>query len=217
MRATPSPTDITVPTSLTLTVRSKFSICSRIISVISSGLIFAIFICFCSPELSGRQLLAKTFKVTLDGTVINRAADAGLNAAQQFLLAPELHFHTLAGQLCKFLPKRLFLLRRQVLGIQNLHLYNSEPVIGNLLESLQNLFQQRHSVIHQQNAQEVSRRYREPKLLNQGIQNASFLLNRNRGADQGFPQFIALSPDAGEILQFLLHCAKVTLRAQRVG
>src|SRR5581483_1802738 len=39
MRATPSPTDMTVPTSLTETLRSKFSICSRMILVISSALI----------------------------------------------------------------------------------------------------------------------------------------------------------------------------------
>src|SRR6516162_8281159 len=39
MRATPSPIEMTDPTSLTATVRSKFSICSRMILVISSALI----------------------------------------------------------------------------------------------------------------------------------------------------------------------------------
>src|SRR5487761_87183 len=124
MRATPSPTEMTDPTSLTSTLRSKFSIWSRMMLVISSALICAM--CSSSQQFGAavftpadtchsRLLIAASFHACLlsdpvqdpaHRSIVNRTADLRLQATQQIRIPPVFKRHILAGQAGETLAER---------------------------------------------------------------------------------------------------------------
>src|SRR5713226_10392000 len=115
----PSPTLITVPTSITVTPASKFSICWLMMSLISFALIgsmihFRFAIANCQFDLSfnrqskigNRQCLARhslfdMMKMIAHRAVVNGRADPRDNAAEQIRIGGKVDAHFFAGQSSK--------------------------------------------------------------------------------------------------------------------
>src|SRR3954469_17488072 len=91
-RAMPSPTEITLPVSLTSTPARYSSICSRMILLISSALISM-------PLRFLGQAVFECLQLCADRTVVDRAADLGHHASDQRCIDGHFHSDFLAGLL----------------------------------------------------------------------------------------------------------------------
>src|SRR5438477_8406199 len=92
----PSPTEITLPISLTSTPPRYSSICSRMILLISSALISMTFLGF------SNQAVLECLQLCADRTVVDRAADLGHHATDQQCIDSDFHSDHLARSLHEF-------------------------------------------------------------------------------------------------------------------
>src|SRR6185436_19005741 len=103
----PSPTEVTVPTSLTSIPTRYPSICSRMILLISSAFISM-------PNLSVlSQSTLKRLQLLPDGSVINCAANLGNHSSNQGGIHSDIHAHLLSRDPLQFCGQFPLLLRVQ--------------------------------------------------------------------------------------------------------
>src|SRR3989337_2213623 len=93
----PSPTEITEPTSATFMTVSKFSICWRMILLISSALICAMFTPYRESVVSlAHQVGAEAIELPANRSIIDGAADPGHHSPNQGRIERKIHPHLLA-------------------------------------------------------------------------------------------------------------------------
>src|SRR6266446_787811 len=148
----PSPTEMTLPTSLTSTPPRYSSICSRIIFVISSALIS---ISFSIPRLFFDQAAFECLQSLANRSIVNRTSNLCDYAADQGRIDGNFHPNLLSRG--TFEPGRQFPLFRSIqrMGSRDARAHNAEALVQKLLIRLNDFFQKPQPVPVHQNADKI--------------------------------------------------------------
>src|SRR6202453_1240285 len=221
-RAIPSPREMTVPTSSTWMRWSKFSICWRSSSVISSALICAMSSFYSirvnsgnSSAVAGKKclrvhkLLLQLLQLRADGTVVHRGPNVDHSAAQQAWVLKVGSANAAARQLRNLRLKLGAILIVQRTGAGHLCLRQASLIIRDSVVFGQNLIQLGETLVIHDDRKKVSNLGKHADASSDRVEDLQLLLVRNRRVHQNLTQLAAAGKRPAEVGELLFGRGRI--------
>src|SRR3990172_5974748 len=214
MRAMPSPTSMTVPTSATSMAASYEASCCRMIWLISSALICAIvppyslypFVPLSLPKcLAAHQLLSQPRQLRFQASVVHLAADLGDKPAQDLRVLLDLEIHPLPGHLLQPLPQALLLLAVQSHRGRHLRLDAAQALVHQRFVGPDDALQRAQAVGGEQQPQEGDRQRAEADPAHDPLEGLELVAPEDAGVGQEPRQFPVAPQEVGDVPNLLAH------------